>query len=66
MDQQYQEWAAARGNVAADRILREASEARARHDGAYRGRRMSWAEFFTLRPDLKPAANDNEPRAEAA
>lgn len=24
----------------------------------YRGRRLSWAEFYQLRPDLKPA-NDN-------
>ncbi|MER8783367.1 hypothetical protein NKH60_19330 [Mesorhizobium sp. M1006] len=25
----------------------------------YRGRRMSWKEFYALRPDLRPA-NDNE------
>ncbi|CAH2408002.1 hypothetical protein MES4922_90009 [Mesorhizobium ventifaucium] len=34
--------------------------ATARHDGAYRGRRMSWAEFYRERPDLRPA-NDNRP-----
>ncbi|RWM26901.1 hypothetical protein [Mesorhizobium sp.] len=33
--------------------------ATAKHDGAYRGRRLSWQEFYALRPDLKPA-NDNE------
>jgi hypothetical protein len=31
----------------------------ARFDGAYRGRRVSWKEFYELRPDLRPA-NDNE------
>jgi hypothetical protein len=28
------------------------------HDGAFRGRRLSWREFYALRPDLQPA-NDN-------
>lgn len=28
------------------------------HDGAYRGRRLSWEEYYNLRPDLRPA-NDN-------
>lgn len=28
-------------------------------DRPYRGRRMSWAEFYALRPDRRPA-NDNE------
>lgn len=37
----------------------------ARHDGAYRGRRLSWKEFYALRPDLRPA-NDNERPAEKA
>lgn len=27
-------------------------------DGAYRGRRLSWKEFYRLRPDLRPE-NDN-------
>lgn len=31
-------------------------------DGAYRGRRLSWSEFFALRPDLR-ADNDNQPKA---
>jgi len=33
----------------------------ARFDGAYRGRRITWAEFYRLRPDLQPA-NDNDLR----
>ncbi|MEI5680652.1 hypothetical protein AAAK29_19295 [Mesorhizobium sp. CCNWLW179-1] len=33
----------------------------ARYDGAFRGRRLSWQEFYALRPDLRPA-NDNEKR----
>ena len=32
--------------------------AEATHDGAVRGRRISWATLYRLRPDLKPA-NDN-------
>jgi hypothetical protein len=28
-------------------------------DGAYRGRRLSWAEFYRERPDLRPV-NDNQ------
>lgn len=33
----------------------------AKHDGAYRGRRLSWREFFALRPDLvRQAVNDNQ------
>ncbi len=27
-------------------------------DGAFRGRRITWAEFYRHRPDLKPG-NDN-------
>ena len=27
----------------------------------YRGRRLSWSEFYSIRPDLKPA-NDNRPK----
>ena len=35
--------------------------------GAFRGRRLSWDAFYRLRPDLKPAANDNDAeRKEAA
>lgn len=34
-------------------------------DGAYRGRRMSWAEFYRLRPDLRPS-NDNKEAAKDA
>lgn len=30
------------------------------NDRPYRGRRLTWAEFYQLRPDRKPA-NDNEP-----
>ena len=37
----------------------------ARHDGAYRGRRITWAEFYRLRPDLKPA-NENIKQKEEA
>lgn len=29
----------------------------------YRGRRVSWAEFYSLRPDLRPA-NDNRQSGE--
>lgn len=32
---------------------------------AYRGRRISWREFFKIRPDRKPA-NDNEPEKRVA
>ncbi|WP_192384118.1 hypothetical protein [Mesorhizobium silamurunense] len=38
----------------------------ARFDGAYRGRRLSWAEFWKIRPDLKQADNDNERPADKA
>lgn len=31
----------------------------ARHDGAHRGKRLSWADFYRQRPDLRPD-NDNE------
>jgi hypothetical protein len=31
----------------------------------YRGRRLSWAEFFRERPDLRPD-NDNDAKVEAA
>ncbi len=27
----------------------------ARHDGAYRGKRLSWTELYRQRPDLRPA-----------
>ncbi len=29
----------------------------------YRGRRMSWAEFYRLRPDRRPANDDGKRRA---
>lgn len=29
-------------------------------DGAYRGRRISWAEFYKQRPDLRPDNDDLE------
>ena len=32
----------------------------ANSDRPYRGRRLSWAELYQIRPDLKPA-NDNAP-----
>lgn len=35
------------------------------HDGAFRGRRLSWAEFYRLRPDLRPD-NDNHTMAGGA
>lgn len=35
------------------------------HDGAHRGRRISWAELYRQRPDLKPS-NDNKDSADAA
>lgn len=35
----------------------------ARHDGAYRGRRITWAEFYKLRPDLKADNDNNMPEA---
>ena len=28
--------------------------AAAKHDGAYRGKRLSWSELWELRPDLRP------------
>lgn len=30
----------------------------AKHDGAHRGRRISWQEFYRQRPDLRPANDD--------
>ncbi|WP_161939548.1 hypothetical protein [Paramesorhizobium deserti] len=36
-----------------------------RLDGAHRGRRISWTEFYKLFPDLKPS-NDNAKREQAA
>lgn len=36
--------------------------ATARHDGVYRGRRLSWREFFAIRPDLRPANDDQDDR----
>lgn len=30
------------------------------HDGAFRGRRLSWEEFYNLRPDLRPANDNNQ------
>jgi hypothetical protein len=33
-------------------------------DGAFRGRRLSWKEFYQMRPDLRPA-NDNSEKSEA-
>lgn len=35
--------------------------ATAKFDGAYRGRRLSWAELYKLRPDLKPANDNSQP-----
>lgn len=35
-------------------------------DRPYRGRRMSWSEFWRQHPHLKPAANDNEPNEKEA
>lgn len=32
-------------------------------DRPYRGRRISWAEFWTMRPDRRPA-NDSDPLGE--
>lgn len=32
----------------------------ATHDGAYRGRRLSWREFYRMRPDLRPENDDFE------
>lgn len=34
-------------------------------DGAHRGRRMTWAEFYKMRPDRKPA-NDNQQKRQAS
>lgn len=34
-------------------------------DRPYRGRRLTWAEFYALRPDRRPA-NDNRPVERAA
>lgn len=34
------------------------TETDSKHDGAIRGKRISWAEFYRHRPDLKPG-NDN-------
>lgn len=39
--------------------------AEAKFDGAYRGRRLSWAEFYRL-TGREPAANDNKPAEKAA
>lgn len=40
--------------------------ATARHDGAYHGRRLSWKEFYSLRPDLKPANDNNQKPSDMA
>ena len=33
------------------------------NDKPYRGRRLTWREFYELRPDLRPA-NDNQQKEE--
>jgi hypothetical protein len=38
----------------------------AKHDGAHRGRRISWQEFYRQRPDLRPANDDITPQLGAA
>lgn len=40
-------------------------QSQTRTDGAYRGRRISWREFYRMRPDLKPN-NDDQPADKAA
>jgi len=41
-----------------DELAATQPEGIAMNDGAFRGRRISWAEFYRQRPDLKPE-NDN-------
>lgn len=36
------------------------------HDGAYRGRRISWAEFYKLFPDRRPVNDNKEGQQDAA
>lgn len=48
-----------------DSVVVDASGRAARHDGAFRGKRISWAEFYAQRPDLRPD-NDNRREAEDA
>lgn len=45
------------------------STAAARHDGAFRGKRIAWERLWAMRPDLRPAStnvpqakNDNVPQ----
>ncbi len=41
----------------------EPTDKPAAFDGAFRGRRLSWKEFYKQRPDLRP---DNDDREEPA
>jgi hypothetical protein len=40
--------------------LKDTTSHPATFDGAYRGRRISWAEFYKQRPDLRPDNDDFE------
>jgi len=44
---------------------RRSDDDHARFDGAYRGRRISWSEFYKL-TGIEPPANDNHREEEAA
>ncbi|MFI3904723.1 hypothetical protein [Ochrobactrum sp. S1502_03] len=42
------------------------TETDSKHDGAIRGKRISWAEFYRQRPDLKPGNDNGKDAADAA
>lgn len=42
------------------------TETDSKHDGAIRGKRISWAEFYRQRPDLKPDNDDQAVKSNAA
>lgn len=46
-----------------DDLAAQRPDSIAMNDGAYRGRRISWAEFYRQRPDLRPANDDRKDRA---
>lgn len=46
-----------------DELAATQPEGIAMNDGAFRGRRISWQEFYCQRPDLRPANDDRKVRA---
>jgi hypothetical protein len=46
-----------------DDLAAERPDGIAMNDGAFRGRRITWAEFYRKRPDLRPANDDRKKEA---